>query len=138
MKSFTLTMLDGHRVIDIDETTSLVAADATGAFGVQAGHGDLLTVLEPGLFRYRTRYAPNWNFGASLGGMLHCHTRHARTTVCIVSGRFLFGLEPALLQSELERLLERESLMRVSARASRLQLELVLYKRMQELRRVAS
>lgn len=137
MRTFTLTMLDGHRVIDIDDTTSLIAADASGAFGMLAGHADLLTVLEPGLFRYRTRQAPDWNFGASLGGMLRCETRHARTTVHIVSGRFLFGPQPASLQSELEALLARETLSRISTRESGLHLELVLYKRMQELTRPA-
>jgi F-type H+-transporting ATPase subunit epsilon len=133
MKTFMLAMRDGHRVVDIDDTISLVAIDASGAFGVQAGHADLLTVIEPGLFRYRTRRAPDWNFGASLGGMLHCRTLHGRTAVCIVSGRFLLGPDPAALQSAFEKLLESENQLRVSTRESRLQLEFVLYKRMQEL-----
>ncbi|MBV8273434.1 MAG: hypothetical protein JO067_14295 [Cupriavidus sp.] len=135
MRTFTLTMLDGHRAVDIDDITSLVATDASGAFGVQAGHADLLTVIEPGLFRYRTRKAPDWNFGASLGGMLHCRTLHEHTAVRIVSGRFLFGPDPAALQSAFAELLENENQLRISTRESRLQLEFVLYKRMQELAR---
>ncbi|MFC4343081.1 hypothetical protein [Cupriavidus numazuensis] len=130
-------MLDGHRAVDIDDTTSLVAADASGAFGLQAGHVDLLTVIEPGLFRYRTRHSPEWCYGASLGGMLHCRTIRGRTTVCIVSGRFLAHADPVSLQTEFEHMLEREHRLRVSTRESRLQLDLVLYKRMQELTKAA-
>jgi len=137
MRAFTLSLLDGHRAIDIDDATSLVAADASGAFGVQAGHGELLTVLEPGLFRYRTLQAPDWHFGACLGGMLRCETRQARTAVSIVSGRFLLGPEPAALQAQLDGLLAQESRLRISTRESRLQMDLVLYKRMQELAKAA-
>jgi len=137
MRTFTLTMLDGHRGVDIDNVTSLMAADASGAFGVQAGHAALLTVLEPGLIRYRTLRVPDWSFAASLGGMLYCETRRSHTCVCIVSGRFLFGTEPASLQSELEVLLAREERLRISTRESHLQLELALYKRVQELAEVA-
>ncbi len=137
MNAFTLTMLDGHQSVDIDSTTSLIAVDASGAFGIQSGHVDLLTVLEPGLFRYRTLQTPTWSYGASLGGMLRCQTEHARTVVRIVSGRFLFGPDPASLQAALEQLLEQESRLRISTRESHLQLDLVLYKRMQELARQA-
>ena len=131
MAALTLKLLDGTRIDRIDDVTSIVAADATGQFGLQPGHAEFVTVLEPGLFRYRTASEPAWVFGACVGGLLSCVPAAGRTDVCIVSGRILHGGEPEVLQSRLDEMLRREGSLRVSTRESEVRLDLALYKRLQ-------
>jgi len=132
--TLALTLLDGTSSLRIDEVTSIVAADASGEFGLLPGHAELVTVLEPGLFRYRTAQQAAWSFGACVGGLLSCTLTPGRgTQVSIVSRRFLRGEEPEVLQTQLDDLLEREGMLRLSTRESREQLDLAFYKRMQQL-----
>jgi F-type H+-transporting ATPase subunit epsilon len=133
MAALTLTLLDGSRVDRIDGVTSIVAADATGQFGLQPGHAEFVTVLEPGLFRYRTTSEPAWVFGACVGGLLSCERAAGGIGVRIVSSRILHGGEPEVLQSQLDEILQREGSLRVSTRESQLRLDLALYKRLQQL-----
>lgn len=130
----SLILLDGTSSLYIEDVTSIVAVDASGQFGLLPGHDALVTVLEPGLFRYRKARNSNWFFGACVGGLLSCSpTPQRRTQVRIVSRRFLHGDEPELLQTQLDELLEREGMLRVSTRESRERLDLAFYKRMQQL-----
>jgi len=96
----TLTLLDGVTALRIEGVASLVATDATGQFGLQPGHAPLLTVLEPGLFRYRQ--GGDWTWAASAGGMLHCTRDAGGTQVAVVSRRFVLGAEPEALQGQLD------------------------------------
>ncbi len=129
-----LILLDGMSSTRIEDVTSIVASDASGQFGLLPGHDALVTVLEPGLFRYRQARKAGWSFGACVGGLLRCSPTAARETeVCIVSRRFLHGDQPEVLQSQLDELLEREGMLRVSTRVSRERLDLAFYKRMQQL-----
>lgn len=135
----SLQLLDGRAAVRIDDATSLVAADASGQFGILPGHAPLVTVLEPGLFRYRRLGAPDWVFGACAGGLLSCaRGATAGTEVRIVSRRFLQSAQPEALQQALARLLAREGALRLSTRESRGQLDLALYRRMQELAETGS
>ncbi len=130
----TLTLLDGKSSLGMGDVASIVAADASGQFGLLPGHAPLVTVLEPGLFRYRRAGHTAWTFGASAGGLLMCgRCADQGTLVSIVSRRFLQGDEPEALQTKLDALLEREGVLRLSTRASREQLDLALYRRMQQL-----
>ena len=132
--ALSLILLDGTSSTRIENLTSIVAADASGQFGLLPGHDTLVTVLEPGLFRYRQAHTTDWSFGACVGGLLSCSsTPDRRTEVCVVSRRFLRGDEPEVLQTQLDQLLEREGMLRVSTRESRERLDLAFYKRMQQL-----
>jgi F-type H+-transporting ATPase subunit epsilon len=133
MAALTLTLLDGTGVDRIDDVTSIVAADATGQFGLQPRHAEFVTVLEVGLFRYRTASEPAWVFGACLGGLLRCVPAAGHTDVHIVSTRILHGGEPEVLKSRLDELLQREGSLRVSTRESQLRMDLALHKRLQQL-----
>jgi len=129
-----LELLDGTSSVRVEEIVSIIAADASGEFGVLPGHAALVTVLEPGLFRYRRAQQTDWSYGACVGGLLSCTPSPGwGTTVCIVSRRFLRGDEPEALQTQLDELLEREGELRVSTRESRERLDLTFYKRMQQL-----
>ncbi|MEX8520295.1 MAG: F0F1 ATP synthase subunit epsilon [Leptothrix sp. (in: b-proteobacteria)] len=126
----TLELLDGHSMRRIDAVRSVVAADASGMFGLMPGHEALVTVLEPGLLRYRCGGADApWIHAACVGGLLRGADNHVR----IVSRRFLSGDSPEQLQLELERLLTEEYSLRLSARTSQAKIELALLQRMQQL-----
>jgi F-type H+-transporting ATPase subunit epsilon len=131
--TLSLMLLDGREATRIDGVASLVAGDASGQFGLQPGHEALVTVLEPGLFRYRLVGSETWTWCACAGGMLSCRHEAGAAIVRIVSRRFLRGADAEALQSQLDVLLQREHGMRVSTRESRDQLELAFYKRMQQL-----
>ncbi len=132
MSGLALNLLDGWRAIRIDGVSSVVAADARGQFGLLPGHEAFVTVLEPGLFRYRVG-SGGWDWGACVGGLLSCALGNARNEVCIVSRRFLQGERPEALQEQLDALLQRERSLRVSTRESRERLDVAFYKRMQQL-----
>ena len=137
--TITLHLLDGTSRTGIDEIVSLVAVDASGEFGLLPGHAALITVLEPGLIRYRLARQNGWSYAACVGGMLSCSFPRDRVTpVCIVSRRFLRGEEPEALQTMLDELLEREGELRLSTRESRERLDLAFYKRMQQLSQTTS
>lgn len=131
--SIRLALLDGRSSTHIDQVTSLIAQDASGQFGILPGHQALVTVLEPGLFRYRTASGADWSYGASAGGLLSCERQADLTQVRIVSRRFLLGDEPEALQALLDDLLNSERTLRMSTRDSVGQLDQAFYKRMQEL-----
>jgi F-type H+-transporting ATPase subunit epsilon len=134
-----LSLLDGRTATRVDDVLSLVAADASGQFGLLPGHAPLVTVLEAGLFRYRRLGAAGWTFGACAGGTLSCRRAgRGGTEVRIVSRRFLQSAQPEALQEQLARLLAEESALRLSTRESREQLDLALVRRMQELAEAAS
>lgn len=131
--SITLILLDGRASTPLARVTSLIAQDASGQFGILPGHVDLVTVLEPGLFRYRTASGTAWSYGASSGGLLYCERAAGLTQVRIVSRRFLLGDEPEALQTQLDDILRDERTLCISTRDSVAQLDQAFYKRMQQL-----
>ena len=131
--SITLMLLDGRTTTCMERVTSLIAQDASGQFGILPGHAALVTVLEPGLFRYRMATGTVWSYGASAGGLLHCKREIAATRVRIVSRRFLLGDEPEALQTQLDELLAAQRTLRMSTRDRVRQLDQAFYKRLQQL-----
>jgi F-type H+-transporting ATPase subunit epsilon len=126
----TLELLDGRSVRRIDGVHSLVAADSSGMFGLMPGHAALVTVLEPGLLRYRCGMQDTpWTYAACVGGMLRGIDNHIR----IVSRRFLSGDDPEELQNQLERMLDEEPTVRRSVRTSQAQIEMAMLQRMQQM-----
>lgn len=128
-----LLLIDGANVTTISAVASLVAADASGQFGLQAGHEDFATMLEPGLLRWRLAGQLDWNHGACAGGLLRCQRRDGDVEVRIVSRRILQGAQPEALQALLDTALQREQSLRLSTRDSHIKLETTLHKRMQKL-----
>ena len=130
--TFALILLDGTTAVRVDAVTSLVAADATGQFGIQPGHAPLVTVLEPGLFRYRV-LRQDWTYAACAGGLLRCSRNGGATQVQIVSRRFVRDEQPLRLQARLDALLAAEATLRVSTRDSRDRIEQALQDRLRRL-----
>lgn len=70
MKTFKLILQDSMQVEKIEDVTSFVGEDASGNFGILAGHARLMTSLVFGLARYRTGDQP-WQYLAMPGAMLY-------------------------------------------------------------------
>lgn len=134
---FTVCLLDAQQVTRLDGVTRLVAEDARGAFALWPRHEPLMTVLEPGLFRYRCAADTDWRFGACAGGLLASAREGGQQTVRIVSSRFLVDAAPDTLLSRLDALLTGDQRLRLSTRDEHLQLDMALMRRLQQLAQTA-
>ena len=70
MKPFTLQLQDATRGQEIAGVTSFVGEDATGSFGILAGHARFMTTLVIGLARFRLGERP-WQYLAVPGAVLY-------------------------------------------------------------------
>jgi F-type H+-transporting ATPase subunit epsilon len=68
--SFTLRLQDATRTEEITGVTSFVGEDASGSFGILAGHARMLTVLITGLARFRVS-PDSWQYLAVPGALLY-------------------------------------------------------------------
>jgi F-type H+-transporting ATPase subunit epsilon len=72
MNTFTLRLRDATRSEDIAGISSFVGEDASGSFGVLAGHARMMTSLVTGLARFRTGESA-WRYLAVPGALLYFH-----------------------------------------------------------------
>lgn len=72
MNTFKLALYDSYQSRTIDDVTSFVAEDASGSFGIQAGHLPIMTNLVFGLARFSTA-VNRWQYLALPGAILHFH-----------------------------------------------------------------
>ena len=72
MNVFTLKLQDATRATEIQEVESFVGEDASGSFGIMAGHTRMMTPLIIGLARFRTTGA-DWQYLALPGAILYFH-----------------------------------------------------------------
>ena len=72
MNSFTMLLQDATRSEKIADVTSFVGEDASGSFGILAGHARMMASLVIGLARFRTG-EDNWKYLALPGAVLYFH-----------------------------------------------------------------
>lgn len=70
MKGFTLALQDAGHTERINNVTSFVGEDASGSFGILAGHARMMTSLVFGLARFRVNNKP-WQYLALPGAVLY-------------------------------------------------------------------
>jgi len=70
MNGFTLELHDTTHAEEIDGVVSFVGEDASGSFGLQAGHSRFMTALTFGLARFRLQH-DGWQYIAMPGGVLY-------------------------------------------------------------------
>jgi F-type H+-transporting ATPase subunit epsilon len=70
VNTFSLRLQDATRAEEIDGVTSFVGEDASGSFGILAGHARLMTTLVIGLARYRVGDG-DWQYLALPGAVLY-------------------------------------------------------------------
>ncbi|WP_022980748.1 hypothetical protein [Ideonella sp. B508-1] len=137
---FTLCLLDAQQVRRLAGVVRLLAEDAHGQFALWPRHEPQMTVLEPGLFRYRLAADAadaDWHCGACAGGLLRSAWEDGVQAVRIVSSRFLVDADAATLLQRLDALLAADQRLRLSTREEHLQLDLALMRRLQQLAQTA-
>jgi F-type H+-transporting ATPase subunit epsilon len=70
MRTFTLILQDAIHTQRIEQVTSFVGEDATGSFGILAGHARMMTSLVFGLARFRAGENV-WQYLALPGAVLY-------------------------------------------------------------------
>jgi len=70
VKSFSLRLQDATRSEEIAGVTSFIGEDASGSFGILAGHSRMLTALLIGLARFRVGEGA-WQYLAVPGAVLY-------------------------------------------------------------------
>ena len=70
MKTFRLTLCDATHRETFEDVVSFVGEDASGSFGILAGHARLMTALLFGLARFR-RADGTWRYLAFPGALLY-------------------------------------------------------------------
>jgi F-type H+-transporting ATPase subunit epsilon len=69
LKSFSLILRDATSARGIENVVSFVGTDASGSFGLMAGHAYCMTCLELGLARFRCQDG-DWQYLAMPGAVL--------------------------------------------------------------------
>lgn len=72
MKSFTLQLQDATQSQQLEGVTTFVGEDASGSFGILAGHARMMTSLVIGMARFRIDQQP-WQYLAVPGALLYFH-----------------------------------------------------------------
>jgi len=72
MKTFILQLQDATHAEEITGVTSFVGEDASGSFGILAGHARIMTSLIIGLARFRIGEG-SWQYLALPGAVLYFH-----------------------------------------------------------------
>lgn len=130
MKSFTIQLCDASREELIPEVTSFVGQDATGSFGILAGHARFMTVLLFGLARFRIGN-DRWQYVALPGGLVYFADDRMRLT----TRYYLRDDSYERISQQLEEQLEVEEARWASVKESLRRLEEALFQRMWEMRR---
>lgn len=130
MKTFILHLQDARQYERIERVESFVGVDASGSFGIWAGHERAMTPLAFGLARYRVSGEP-WQYLAlprallyMVEGELHLSTR-----------RYLRDPDYRRVSAALRERLQAEEAEFAQAQASLRQMEEAMFKRLWELGR---
>jgi F-type H+-transporting ATPase subunit epsilon len=129
VKAFTLRLEDAFRGEDIAGVTSFIGEDASGSFGLLAGHERMIAVLEPGLSRYRRGEAA-WEYLAATGGVVY----FSDNVLSFASRRYLLGSDPEAIGRELEAQLQAEGELHLAIENLR-QMEQDMLKRLWDINR---
>lgn len=70
MNTFSIRLQDAKQTAIINDVISFVGQDGSGSFGIQAGHGRIMTSLSFGLARFRTG-EDVWTYLALPGALLY-------------------------------------------------------------------
>lgn len=135
MAGFTMQVASATRLERFDGVSSFVGTDASGRFGLMAGHAPMSTVLSYGLARFRLETASgqagladgaaeSWNYLALPGGVL----RFADNVLSIASRVFVVGGSVQEVGRTLAMEMERDTAQQVELRRTLQRLEQTLMK----------
>lgn len=130
MRTFRLTLCDATRRESFEDIASFVGEDASGSFGILAGHARLMTSLLFGLARFR-RADGAWHYLAFPGALLY----FVNNELSISTRRYLLDDDYERISAALqEQLLAEEEGLRVM-KESLHRMEEELLRRMWEMNR---
>ncbi len=130
MRTFTLHLQSALRYERIERVSSFVGEDRSGQFGILGGHERLVTVLVPGLARFRTGNEP-WQYLALPGAVLYFAHGELSVNARLYERSADYRSMRAVLR---DRLSAEEEELRTLNRCVR-DLEGALFKRLYELQR---
>ena len=125
MKSFTLMLKDSVSLKQIDAVESFIGEDASGSFGIQAGHARFMTCLNFGLARFKTAADP-WQYLALPGALLY----FSDNTLHLVSRRHFIDVDFHRISQQLQQQLLEEERALLGVRKSLSDLERAMLKRL--------
>ncbi len=128
MRTFAVTLLDGRGSDRAEAVRQFVGADASGSFGLLAGHAHLVAVLRHGLARFEDAEG-TWHYVAVPGGTL----RFADNRLTLATVRYFLGVErDAILAGMAQEMAQADSDIAAS-RATLGEIERSLLRRLAEL-----
>jgi len=130
VRTFTLKLQDATRSEAIERVTSFVGEDASGSFGILAGHARFLTCLVIGLARYRVGDAP-WTYLALPGAVAYFRD----DVLTLSTRRFLRDQDYTRVSEALQRELLAEEEKLHAVKESLQQMEEAVLKRLWQMRR---
>lgn len=122
MNAFTLLVQDATNAQRFSGVTSFVGEDASGSFGILAGHARMMTTLVVGLARFRLG-DDAWQYLALPGAVLY----FADATLTLSTRRFLLGGDYTRISEELEQQLvaEEQALRTIKSSLHRMEEEIL-------------
>ncbi|MBS1214879.1 MAG: synthase subunit epsilon [Proteobacteria bacterium] len=104
MKAFSMLLCDASRTMRVEGVRSFVGEDASGSFGIMAGHARFMTCLAFGLARFR-QDGGKWRYLAVPGAVLYfvdncLHLSARRFFLEDDYGRIVSALQDKLLAEE--------------------------------------
>jgi F-type H+-transporting ATPase subunit epsilon len=128
MRTFALTLLDGRGSERFDTVVAFIAADASGSFGLLAGHARMLSVLRYGLARFVDN-GGKWRYVSLPGGVL----RFAGNQLMVTTVRYFLGEARGRIVEQLASAMARADSDVHTARATLNEIEHSLMRRLIEL-----
>ena len=128
MRTFRVTLLDGRGGQSFDSVVSFVAADASGSFGLLAGHAKMVSVLRYGLARFVDNTG-RWRYASMPGAVL----RFADNCLTLSTIRYFIGEERVKIVEELVSEMSRSDSDLRAARDTLNEIEHTLIRRLVEL-----
>lgn len=130
MTTFTLRLHDATHCQDFSNITSFIGKDASGSFGILAGHSRLITTLQIGLARFRLEDG-EWQYLAQPGATLY----FAHNLLTLSTRHYLIDSDYRRINEALDRqLLAEEDNLKTMKKSLR-QMEEEVLKRLWEMGR---
>lgn len=129
--NFTLCLLDTVHTTERDDVVSFVGEDASGSFGLMAGHERFATALVFGLARFRCADKA-WHYVAMPGGVLY----FANNKLTVSSRHFIVDRDHERISDVLHTQLLAEEQQLLSLKKSLHNMEGELFKRLWQAGRI--
>lgn len=128
MKDFKLRLQDATHSEEIVNVTSFIGEDASGSFGLLAGHARFMTIISVGIAKYRIGES-SWKFLAVPNGVIYFHNN--LLTLCTY--RYLLDDDYMRISQDLQQQLLAEEEKLQTVKKSLHHMEEEVFKRLWEI-----